>query len=393
MIRNNEVAVLDIGSGTIRVAVAEKNNRSNIVIRGIGEIKYSGYFDGEWIEPEEMRQVILSAVSKAEFSSGVKIKKLYVGVPSEFTYSVCKEAALFFDREREIGSGEVETLFRRNDKFEDNDEYETIDISAVYFLLSDNKRIIEPRGIMSDKIKALTSYVRCKKTFITEIRDLLSSVNIHAEFVSSVLAEITYLFEPQQRDRYILFVDSGYLSTSVALLRGDGLLNLSSFSLGGGHITADISEMFDLPFDESEYLKERSDVAYADANARIRLNSIPNEEVLLKDVSDIVSARLEDFAEEISCAIKSGKYDCPQHVTLFLTGGGLSYIKGAKDFLSELIGRNVEIIAPNVPKYDKPHFSSLFGLINIAGVNIEAETEPKKGLINIFNKIIGGKGK
>ncbi|MDR3263004.1 MAG: pilus assembly protein PilM [Clostridiales bacterium] len=387
MPKNNEIAVLDIGSEKIRAAVAEKNNRSNIFVRGVGEAEYSGFYNGEWLDPSEIRQAVVSAVNRAEASSGRTIKKIFIGVPSEFSYSVCKEPALYFGKQKKITNDEIALLFKKGDRFQDDDLFETVNISPVYFLLTDNKRIIEPRGLMSEQLRALVSYVRCLRSFIEQFEAIFSALDIETEFVSSVWAEIMYLFEPEQRDHYILFADIGYITSSLAILRGDGILHLASFSLGGGNVTADISEVFSLPFGNAEKLKSGVDLTRSYDTGINVADNIP-----LKALNDIVSARLEDFADIINACIKKSTYDCPSHISLFLTGGGLSYIKGVKEFLSELTDRNIEIIAPNVPNFDKPHFSSLFGLINIAGGNTPDENDKdsgvsKKGFLNkIFKK-------
>ncbi|MDR2046550.1 MAG: hypothetical protein LBP79_01365 [Clostridiales bacterium] len=395
MQKNNEVAVLDIGSGKIRAAVAEKNSRVSIIPRGIGEADYAGYSDGQWLEPEKLKSAALAVVEKAEALSGCKIKKIFVGMPAEFMYSVCKEVALVFDKARKISSGEMSELLKRGDKFDNEDKYFTINCSPVYFLLGDNKRIIEPRGLVSDTIKALVSYIRCDRAAAEKIRGAFEGTGIRVEFVSAVLAETLYLFEPQERDRYVLFADIGYISSSLAILRGDGILHLSSFSLGGAHISADISELFGIPFAEAERIKDEVGLDGLDETVRIKLGSSSDGEISGKDLSVVIRDRLCDFADAIKLCIKKSFYDCPLHITLFLTGGGISSLKGAKEFLSEIIGRNIEIIAPNVPKYDKPYYSSLFGLVNIGGSADDAEAEAaaksKKGLFyKLFNKF-GGK--
>jgi cell division protein FtsA len=390
MPKNSEIAVLDVGSGKIRAAVAVKNSRISVELRGIGEVDYAGYSEGKFLEPENLKEAIFTAVTKAEVSAGSKIKKIFVGVPAEFTYSVCREPALLFEKERKITNDEIAALFKKSDKFDNDGEFVTIDASPVYFLLGDNKRIVEPRGLSTDKIKALVSYVRCPKTFIDEIKAVFHGHSIEIEFVSAILAEILYLFEPEERDRYVLFADVGYISSGLALLRGDGILHLASFSMGGGHISADISELFQIPFDEAEHIKSHIDLNNLDECVKIKSASL-DEEISGKDMKDVIAARLSYFADMFKICIKNSLYDCPLHVTMYLTGGGLSYLKGAKEFLSEALGRNIEIIAPNIPKYDKqPHYSVLFGLIDMCGGSDEEPVLKKKK--SFFGELFKRKG-
>jgi cell division protein FtsA len=308
---------------------------------------------------------------------------------------------LIIEAPRKIGGEEISMLFKKGEKFTDDDQYTTINAAPVYFLLGDNKRIIEPRGASSDKLKALVSYIRCKKEFTGEIESILNSVGIDVEFVSSVWAEILYFFEPNRRDRYVLFVDSGYITTELALLRGDGVLALASFSLGGANITADIAELFELSFEEAEVLKKQVDLTYKGGEATVEINA-SGDKILLDALNAVAAARIADITDSINDCLKNSAYDCPSHISMFLTGGGLSYIKGVTEFLSADVKKTVELVVPDADEYDKPNYSAILGLLNIAEISGKEDAEPpaiekiiKKGPISKFlNKLLnkfGGK--
>ena len=54
------------------------------------------------------------------------------------------------------------------------------------------------------------------------------------------------------------------------------------------------------------------------------------------------------------------------YLPIYLTGGGISYLKGGKDLLSKSIGANIEILSPQVPQLNRAHFSSVIGLLDLA---------------------------
>ena len=49
-----------------------------------------------------------------------------------------------------------------------------------------------------------------------------------------------------------------------------------------------------------------------------------------------------------------------------ITGEGVNAIRGTVEHISNRLVKNVEIISPAVPYYDKPQFSSLLSLLNTA---------------------------
>ncbi|MDR1939625.1 MAG: hypothetical protein LBQ40_02375, partial [Clostridiales bacterium] len=100
-----------------------------------------------------------------------------------------------------------------------------------------------------------------------------------------------------------------------------------------------------------------------------------------------------------NAALKNATYDCPSHISLFLTGGGISHIKGVRELLTHKTGRPVEIIAPGIDKYNKPECSALLGLINMATVEAEAREQvghdfdrtKKEGFFSKLKNKFGGK--
>ena len=182
-------------------------------------------------------------------------------------------------------------------------------------------------------------------------------------FVASPWAEGISLFEREQRDASYVLVDIGYISSFIAVGRGEGLSDLKSFSLGGAHISADIFEVLQVPYELAERAKELVDLNlnYADDAVLVADNEYT---VFASDACEIVKARLEVFADLIKSVLDS--LDSPTYVPIYLTGEGITAIRGAKKFLSEEIGRNVEICAPKLPGYSRPDDSSKVALLVVA---------------------------
>jgi cell division ATPase FtsA len=58
---------------------------------------------------------------------------------------------------------------------------------------------------------------------------------------------------------------------------------------------------------------------------------------------------------------------------VYLTGGGLAHIRGAKEIISKKFGRPVEIVLPNNIVSPKPEQSSAFGLLELALKHVRPE--------------------
>lgn len=364
-----EVAVLDFGSSKVTVLIGERGVNGTFNIKGTGEIEYAGYYEGKFLEPEKVKLAVGLAINNAETTARSRITKIYVGVPGEFSTVVCKEVNLNFPKRKKITESDIQELFYTGNTYKHNPTHTVINHSPIYFTLDDGRRIIEPRGSQSSKLGGYVSYMLAENNFLDFVEEMLIDLGIRStRYISSSLAESLFLFEPEERDRYAILIDTGHISTSVMLARGDGLLFLNSFSMGGGHITGDLSQCLKITYYQAEGLKRKVVLS-------LLANDTDFYEVAGKDymipfsaktTNEIVSERIDLIASFILKCFNRCEYEFPDYIPVHLTGGGLSYIKGARDYLSKRIGRKVEVIAPKVPGLNRPHFSTALGVLDLA---------------------------
>ena len=91
--QKRDIAILDFGSEKITVVIGTKDVNNTFVVRGKGESDYAGFMDAEFLEPEKLKIAMGDAIANAEEDANVQIKKLYIGVPAEFCYCVCKNVS------------------------------------------------------------------------------------------------------------------------------------------------------------------------------------------------------------------------------------------------------------------------------------------------------------
>lgn len=359
--------------------IAERGINNTFNIRGTGETEYAGYYQGEFVEPENLKNAIENAITKAQANSGLEVSKLFVGVPAEFSYAQTKSEGISFKKRTTVGTQEIFELFDQASKQLDDNTSVIINRSPIYFTLDDNRKCMNPKGETTSKLIAEISFIFASNSFVENITQILQNLGItDLEFISSPLAESIYLLDPEVRDTGAILIDCGYISTSVALVKGDGLVGLNSFSLGGGHLTADLSQVLKIGFKDAENLK-RKVVLSIDATDDDYYEIISKDgsvkPVSAKLTNQIVSARLDMIASMISKSLAMLKTSAGgAYLPIYLTGGGISYLKGGKDFLSKQLGFNIEILAPQVPQLSRAHFSSVLGLLDLS----LAKTQTKK---------------
>ncbi len=365
--RNKQVAVLDFGSSKITATVAERGINKTFIIKGSYSFNYDGYQDGAFFDLPQLKQVLILAVESLRKACTNKLETVYVGVPGDFTEVVVKDSQISFAKKKKITDLEVDALFDSAFVMQ-SAKYTLINRSAVVYELDDFRRLANPVGAVSGILKGKLSFVLCNNYFIEAVKSILTNAGVgKIEFVSTSLAETLYLLDAETRDRIALVCDVGYISTTVMIIQGDGILYQKSFPYGGGYITADITQKFQMEFDDAENLKRKINLSCQTSSKEFDLIDGDNGEYYsVEELKNLVKDSLDGLCESISLMLEESGYVLPDYVPLMVTGGGISHLRGAKEHVSGRLNMAVEIIAPKVPLMDKPTESSILSLLDLA---------------------------
>lgn len=364
-----EVAILDFGSSKLSVLIGAKGINNTYKIKGSADALYDGFTNGEFFDEQKLNVAIKEAISKVQINSNFNISKIYVGVPAEFCYSTLKQATIPFQKRKKINDDDIYLLFDEAEKMLNDANNFVINRSPIYFVMDDNRKVVNPNGMKTSKLSGNISFVVAEAKFVKLVYGILKEMDIEqVEFVSSVLAESLFLLEPEIRDNYAVIIDCGYLTTSVAWVQGDGIISLKAFSIGGGHITADISQCLNVNFKDAETLKRKAVLSLDATDTDIYQINVDgtSSPYSAKLVNEIITARLEMIAKTINKCLNSVETGSNAYYPIYLTGGGISLIKGGKDFLSKSIGKNIELLTPNLPELNRPNLSSELSVLDMA---------------------------
>ena len=365
--RKRQAAVLDFGSSGITLAVGERGVNKTFIIKSRSFYEYDGFQDGVFFDADKLALVLKKAVDGLIRNFSKTIDCLYVGVPGEFTEVEVKESQISFSHKKKIRDEDIDSLFDAAFVLRSK-KYTVINRSAVIYELDDGRRLANPLGATSEILKGRLTFILCSNYFIENVEPIIRSSGItNIEFVSSVLAEALYLVDAESRDRIAVIADVGYISSTFFIIQGDGILFKRSFSYGGGYITAALTEKFDLDFPVAENLKRKVNLSSRPISGASDLILCENGEYYSgEEVKEVILSSLDMLCEDISKALDEFGYNVPEYVPLMITGGGIAYIRGAKEHVAGRLGMSVQIVAPNVPLMDKPTESSVLSVLDMA---------------------------
>ncbi|MDE6505194.1 MAG: hypothetical protein K2L42_04910 [Clostridia bacterium] len=366
--RPNGVAVLDIRSSEVTAVVGERGVNNTFIIKSKYTCSYDGYAEGELLDTDSFISAVYDVV-KSTLAAGGAYKAFYVGVPCEFLKLVNTDKVLSFQSSKKITRSDCDLLIDMSTP-ENEEGWKTIRHSCLYYVLSDKRKVINPIGALSDSLQGKCCFFKCKASFIDCLMaafkrfNAVSTVNL----IPSNYAEAMYLIEPEKRDECAVLFDFGYISSTYSVVCGNGLLYSEAFSIGIGHIAFYLMSELDIPFAVAS-----SFLSTINLNAKEKLSAL--EECIYDGKTySFATSELRDIIREGLDGICETIEECKQNFSgrnidgkpLYITGEGIKVVRGAAEHLSDRLEKGVEIIAPKVPYYDKPQFSSVLSLLDIA---------------------------
>ncbi len=386
------VAVLDIRSHDIAVFVGERGVNGSFVFKANKVERYMGYGEGTFNDEEALFDAVFRAVSFVEKVIGARLKELYIGVPGEFVRVIAKRQETGFSKRRKIGQKELDMLCASG--IEEVEGYTFIRASSVYYTTADNRRTVDPEGIVSTGITGDFSYFYCSDYFIGKMEKFFGKQKITLRYLPTQLALANFLIPSETRDEHALLLDAGTMSTTISVVLGNGVLAQKTFGMGTGQFALPLKDKFPTannPLNQIDgaiallckanlYAKTSDDVT------EFLWQNVPHE-ISTQKLVTTAKEGLNELCELVSAFLDQYQYLIPalEYKPIYVTGEGICKIRGALEYISKWLSRVCEQIVPDVPYYNKPEMSSRIALLDMA-----YEDNRKRGAIYRLINGFGG---
>ncbi len=368
--KDNFALVFDIGSLKLRAIVAKNGLNNTFNIRGYKEYEYDGFYQGDFIMPEKLSLLFEQVITDLDASPSKELNKVYIGVPAEFSSVMRTDVTINFGMRRKVKQADIDSLYYMASEKAKNSAVEVVSVSPISYNLDDGRITFDPLGEIASNITANLSVVYADKKIIDLFNNIVAGLGFESvEYLSEPLAQALYIIPKERREDLTLLIDVGDLTTSISFVKGNGLYALTSFSRGGGFITNDLAEAFDLSMNEADKLKRQ---------IVLSLKGRPNDcyelsadvgktiKIPLTSANEVVSYRIDELAEVIAKCVQMNTREYLTYLPVYLTGAGITKIKGGRDYLGKGLGRNVSYGLPPLPGKDKPELASIFSLLSAA---------------------------
>lgn len=390
--RNKSVAILDIRSGEVTFLLGAKGVNGTFVFSGNCTEAYEGYSVEGFLDEESFRRAVVQCISVVRQSYKGTIDEVYVGVPSSFVCVRTKGHTLSFPTKRKISAQDVDVLFDSglNDL---TGVGRCIRKSAMYFTLGDNRKYFNAQdtyGVSTTMLKGALCYYFVSDAFYEEMTRFFSSLGFSdVHFIPSTLAQATYLLPQKRREGYAFLLDVGFLTSSISVVYGNGIVHEESFNGGVGTILVSLMERFNVEYEQAEEILAAANVSGGSVPKEMQYALDSGESFSVREINDVIKVGLDVICERVEYFFDQRYKD--KNAAAFLanplnvTGEGIGAIKGAAEHFSKRLNRLTDIVYPDLPFYGKPSFSSKMGLLYAALSDRE-----KSGWLS---RLFGGKNK
>lgn len=371
--------MLDVRSDAVTIAVGTGSGKGIVSISGMSSELYDGYGEGDWYNTASLEDAVIKAYNK--LPSHGSIDELWVGVPSAFCEFYADENVTVLNEDSVITRNLADKSAARGLEVLKKTR-NVIQHCALGYRIDGGEVVSDPVGLTGRTMTTYNSYISCRKGFTDAIGKIADALNFsYAEYISSAHAQGLTLLDDSYRAGGEVLVDLGFLECSLAGVRGEGLQGLESVTTGSAIVAAELTERLDVDFYSALSLLGQIDLT--DEYEQLNFYSLPKDGDVLKyrasDINEIVRGCLREVAGDLN-AVFDNVADSQSTRRIFATGNAFFNMKGAIKYLAKSMGRAITPLAPNVPGYDKPEYSSL--------ISVMRQAHLKRSEKSLFSKFI-----
>ena len=406
----NEYSVgLDIGTTKIVAIVGRRSAHGKIEVMGVGKSKSLGVRKGIVHNIAHTISSIKAAISEAEKSAKVPIKKVTVGIAGKHIRSLQHTDYIGRqDPESYITEVDISKLKEQVKKIAVHPGEEIIHVLPQEYKVDSEEEIIEPIGMHGTRLEAKFHVVVGQMASIKNVVRCVKEAGLELEALTlEPLASAEAVLTQEEKEAGVAIVDIGGGTTDVAVFKDNIIRHTCVIPYGGGIITEDIKEGCSIIEKHAEQLKINFGSAVPDLEKENAYVTIPGlhgreeKEISLKSLAGIISARVEEILEMVNNELKSyGAYEMKSYgvneqkrkliAGMVLTGGG-SNLRNLRQLANYVTGfdcrigyANEYIINDKNQLLRSPEYSTAIGLlmeslrINEKQENIEIERKKEE---------------
>lgn len=400
-----EVAVgLDIGTTKTCAVIGFINENNQIEIAGLGVSPAKGLKNGVVVNIDNTVTSIVKAIEEAELMAGCEIGSVYTGITGQHMKGENSRGVVAIsNRNRTITPVEIKRVIEAAQAIVVPVDREILHVLSKEFSVDSQTGIKDPLGMSGVRLEAEVHIITGSTS---NIQNLIKSVTRSgfqcSDVIFSPLASAEAVLNQDEKDLGVALVDIGGGTTDIVVYFEGGVAYSSVLSIGGIHVTNDISIGLRTPLDSAEMIKRKNGCAVADivdASESIEVPSVGGRaprRIFKQELAQIIEPRMMEIMEMIDRELlKSGKKDVLA-AGIVLTGGG-SMLEGCVEVAERVFNMPVRVgVAKDVvglkdvittPQYSNGAGLLMYGLKMSQFKKGKAKYGRESGIVSLGKKL------
>ncbi len=349
---------LDIGNHSIKLLMGEMNSEcTKMSVLDYVKVRSKGIRKSIIEDTEAFYESLTEAVQELTDKTGYTIDKLSVGIGSSGIKSRTKNVGISFE-EKEIEKTDLEALYKKAKKeiFGNKEEgyYRTLYCEAYNIKVNNAKIVKDPVGITAKELYATVYIVYIDEAYVEKIIEIINKLGLEVEGIYlNSYASVKGTLDDESRKMGIAYVDIGYGSTDIILLKNYKVLHTKTIQIGEMHYISDLSYMLDISKETAEEILNKFKNKEFESDNTIKFDS---KKVSIRDIKDVIQARTGDIINFITSTIADSGFNGYLAKGIVLTGG-VADLEGVIEQIKSKVGYLVRKELPiKIKGMKEPHY-------------------------------------
>jgi len=331
-------AAIDIGSSTIKVAVAERlssegDSGRSASLHLLGAIQHptEGMTRGMVTNVDDVVASLTNTLEKAERLIGVPLTRACVSIGSPQLYVQPSRGVVAVSKVNgEVREEDVDRVVDAAQTITTPPNYEILHVLPRFFTVDGQQGIVDPVGMVGTRLEVDAQIIYAPTSHVRNLTKSIYRAGCEIDdVIFGVLASAESMLDKRQREVGVVLVNIGFQTTSVVVFEEGNVIHAAVLGIGSNHITGDIAIGLRTTLDIAERIKcslgsamserwnKREEVRWEDVGAEAADGTFSK-----RTVSEMIEARTEELLEMVDKELKKVDRSGMLPAGAVLTGGG-----------------------------------------------------------------------
>ncbi|MBP7738118.1 MAG: cell division protein FtsA [Spirochaetes bacterium] len=366
---------LDIGTTKTCAVIGTMNQNNQVEVIGVGVTPSKGLKNGVIVNIDNTTSAIVKAIDEGELMAGYEVTDCIIGISGQHVKGQNSRGVVAVSsRNRTIATHDVKRVIEAAQAVVIPVDREIIHVLSKEFAVDDQIGIKDPIGMTGVRLEAEVHIVTGQTSGIQNMVKAVEKAGFqYRDIVFNPLAAADAVLSRDEMELGVALLDIGGGTIDIVVYMEGGVAYSTVLSIGGIHVTNDISIGLRTPIESAELIKKKYGCAVldlVDPSEVVEVPSVggrPPRKLLRQELTQIIEPRVAEMMEMVDRELTvSGKKEMLS-AGIVLTGGG-SMLDGSIEAAERVFNMPVRIGSPRdiaglADRVATPQFAGAVGLL------------------------------